>query len=96
MEREPLVPDLHLKITGDDVEPLILLVMEVTRRATLRVERVLQDKETLAALPAHLELDRADAQPARLAEAIRARQNTQRRRVERCIHSCHSPLHIPD
>jgi len=76
VECETLVTHFHQELARDDVEPLVLVVVEMPRRATLRVESVLKHEEAVAALPGHLELDRAHAQPARLAVAIGARRDT--------------------
>src|SRR5689334_17205020 len=69
-EAEPLMPDLEQELAFQGVEPLVLVVMQVARRAALRVERVLKDKEAAGALPGHLEGNGANAESPRFTEEV--------------------------
>src|SRR5579859_2329432 len=83
MEMEAVVADLEEELAFDGVEPFVLVVMHVARRAALRVERVLQDQETAAILRRHLEGDGANAESPLLAKAVGAGCDAQARRTAR-------------
>lgn len=67
----------------DGVEPLVLLVVEVARRAALLAERVFQDQHAGRILGGYFELDRADAKAPHLAEAVFPSLHEQVSRVRR-------------
>jgi hypothetical protein len=58
------------ELAFNGVEPLVLIVVEVSRRAAPLVEGVFQDEQTVAVLGAHLEGNGADAEPSVLAESV--------------------------
>src|SRR5689334_3712944 len=62
MEMEALRPHLELELALKNVEPFLLLVMQVTRRATLRQERILKDEHTVRVRRRHLKRNSTDAQ----------------------------------
>jgi hypothetical protein len=69
-EREALRANLDQKLALDDIEPLVLLIVQVSGRAAPGVEGVLKDEQAAAVLGRHLEVDGADAEAAPLAEAV--------------------------
>jgi hypothetical protein len=62
VEAEPFVSDLDEELTFDRVKPFILLVVEMSRRATLGVERVFEDEQTTAVARDDLKVNGANPQ----------------------------------
>lgn len=54
VERHPVVTDLDQERALERAEPLVLRVMQVARRAALRVEGVLEDEEAVTVLGGHV------------------------------------------
>ena len=77
-QQGPLLPHLHQEVAFDGIEPFILVVMQMARRATFGVERILKDEQTTGILRANLERDPADAKAARFPKSISACRNAQR------------------
>lgn len=71
-EVKPLIPDFHYEVTLQHVEPLVLIVVKVTRWAALRVKDVLEHEQFWRVDASDLEVDSAHAQPPSLVEAVRA------------------------
>jgi hypothetical protein len=72
LQDEALRANFHQELPFHGVEPLILVVVQVARRAAGGVERVLDDQDAPALLRADLEADLTHAQPAPLAVAVGA------------------------
>jgi hypothetical protein len=66
----PLFSHLDYELTFNSVEPFILVIMQVSRRAALLSESVLDNEETAAVLLGHLEGNRANAKPPLFAESV--------------------------
>jgi len=81
VERHPVVPDLDQERALHGVEPLVLGMMQVARRAALGMEGVFEDEETGAVLGRHLERNGANAEAALQAEAVSAGRDEGSRRL---------------
>ncbi len=74
---------LELELAFENRKPFLLLVMQVTSRATLRKVGVLQDERITLVRQTHFEGDGANTEPAALAFAIGTSGNSQCRRLIR-------------
>jgi hypothetical protein len=79
VEEETLCSHLKLELAFEDIEPFILVVMQVASRATFRMEGVLKDEETVRVGHKHFEGNGANAQSALAAFAISTRCDSQGR-----------------
>ncbi len=77
MEAKTFYSHLELKLSLKNIEPLILVMMQVSCRATPGKEGVLQNERVMRVRRTHLEGNGADAQSATLAFSISASRNSQ-------------------
>src|SRR5579883_271971 len=77
LETETLRANLELKLAFEHIEPFILLIMQVTGRTALRLERVLEDQRIARVRRDHFEGNAANTQAALFAKAIRASSDVQ-------------------
>ena len=70
MQAEPLGADLHDELTVDDVEPFVLVDVEVSCWSAPGVKGVFEHQQALAAGAGDLELDGADTEFTHLVKAI--------------------------
>jgi hypothetical protein len=78
--------NLELELAFEDIELFILVVMQLTFRATLRQEGVLKDEEITWVLQCHLEGNGANAQSTQFAQMsiVLGRQCKRSRSNPRC------------
>src|ERR1700687_208483 len=76
VQPETLAPDFNDVFSFNGVPPLVLIVVQMARRAALLPVRMLHDKETTAAvLRRDLEIGRADTEGAVFAKSVLATGN---------------------
>src|SRR5690349_17263978 len=83
LESHPLLPNLDQKLAFQHVEPLVLVIMEVSGRAAFRVECVLKDEETAVVVRDNLESNRADTKSPMLTISVVASRDPKRGRSAR-------------
>jgi hypothetical protein len=92
LEAQAFLTDLDKKLAFDYVEPLVLVIMEVSGRAAFGVEGVLENEETAAVMWDNLESNRAHAKSPMLTESVLTSGDPKRgggigRRRHRLCHS---------
>src|SRR5437899_3366957 len=70
LEAKTLCSHFELELAFEDIEPFILLIMQMARWTTFGLEGILQDKRITGGQRTHLEGNGANAQPTRLAFSI--------------------------
>jgi hypothetical protein len=70
IQPEPFLPYLNDELAFKDVEPLILVEMQVPRRPSLGMKGVLDNKDVTAILWCHLEIDRTNSKASLFAKAV--------------------------
>ncbi len=77
---ELLLADFEDKLTFNHMEPLVLVVVQVSRRATLGTESVFENKQTATIPGGKSEGDRANAKSAMLSKAVFACRDSEHTR----------------